>query len=303
MNLSSLTMIEVQDLEARAARGDAFTRADAGRVMACPDLVTVGVLGETARKATHGDTVTFCRVARITGEALPAERGDAGEVRIDRAPASLDEARAAVRAARTFAAGAPLTGFSLGDLLALAGGDHLVVADAARALRADGLEALAAPLDRLGDTENAIEVIRAAAHGGLGVWRAVVDQSSAGTRLDLIERAAAIQAATGVFRAFAPLARLDPRDTPSTGYDDVRVIAVARLVCRSIPSIQVDWSQYGPKLAQVAIAYGADDLDAVSPVDVLQLGHRRSPAEDVRRQITTAFAVPAERTGRFEPRS
>jgi aminodeoxyfutalosine synthase len=146
-------------------------------------------------------------------------------------------------------------------------------------------------------------VVRAAVHGGLGVWRAVVDQSAAETRLDLVERAAVVQRETRAFRAFAPLARLDPRATPSTGYDDVRLVAMARLMCRNIPSIQVDWSLYGPKLAQVAIAYGADDLDAVSPVDVLQLGHRRSPAEDVQRQIQAAFATPVERTGRFELRS
>jgi hypothetical protein len=36
--------------------------------------------------------------------------------------------------------------------------------------------------------------------------------------------------------------------------------------------------------------------------DTLGLGHRRSPGEDVRRQIAAAFAEPAERTGRFEPR-
>jgi hypothetical protein len=65
MKLSSLTMSELQDLEARAARGEAFSRADAERVMACADLVSVGVLGETARKAARGDRVTFCRVCRL----------------------------------------------------------------------------------------------------------------------------------------------------------------------------------------------------------------------------------------------
>ena len=88
-----------------------------------------------------------------------------------------------------------------------------------------------------------------------------------------------------------------------TRYDDVRAIAVARLVCRAIPSIQVDWSLYGPKLAQVAIAYGADDLDAVPALDAVGLGPRRSPAEDVRRQIAAAFAEPAERNGRYELRT
>ena len=100
-------------------------------------------------------------------------------------------------------------------------------------------------------------------HGGLGVWRATIDRAAPEARLDLIERAAAVQRETRALHAFAPLARHDPRDTPSTGYDDVKTIAVARLVCASIPSIQVDWPLYGPKLAQVAIAYGADDIDGV----------------------------------------
>ena len=62
-----------------------------------------------------------------------------------------------------------------------------------------------------------------------------------------------------------------------------------------MPSIQVDWALYGPKLAQVAIAYGADDIDNVAAIDTLGLGHRRSPATDISRQITAAFATPAAR--------
>lgn len=303
MNVSPLTMVELQDLEARAAAGEPFSRADAERVMACPDLVTVGVLGDTARKASRGNRVTFGRVCVVGPGALPAERGDAGDVRLEGTPASTDEALARVRQAVPFAAGAPLTGFSLADLVALVGGDHLALVDLARELRAVGLEATVLPLDRLGDTENTVEVVRAATRGGLEVWRAVVERSTPETRLDLVERAQAVQRETQMLRAFAPLARFDAKDTPSTGYDDVRTIAVTRLVCREIPSIQVDWSLYGPKLAQVAIAYGADDLDAVPAADTLQLGHRRSPAEDVRRQIAAAFAEAAERTGRYEPRS
>ena len=77
-------------------------------------------------------------------------------------------------------------------------------------------------------------------------------------------------------------------------------IAVARIVASNIDSIQVDWPLYGPKLAQVAIAFGADDIDGVSSVDELQLGHRRSPREDIERQIRAAFANPVERNGRYE---
>jgi 2-iminoacetate synthase ThiH len=65
--------------------------------------------------------------------------------------------------------------------------------------------------------------------------------------------------------------------------------------------IQVDWPLYGPKLAQVAIAYGAGDIDGINAADDLALGLRRSPVEDIERQIRAAAAVPARRNGRFEP--
>ena len=75
---------------------------------------------------------------------------------------------------------------------------------------------------------------------------------------------------------------------------------MARLVCGEVPSIQVDWVMYGPKLAQVAIAYGANDIDNVPATDALGLGHRRSPRTDIARQISAAFATPSARNSRFE---
>jgi aminodeoxyfutalosine synthase len=183
----------------------------------------------------------------------------------------------------------------------MAGNDHLALADFAVHLKEAGLDAVAeAPVDRLGDTENAIEVIRAVLHGGLGVWRATVENGKPADRLDLIERAAAIQRETRALRAFAPLPRRDSAETPSTGYDDVRTIALSRLMCPESVAIQVDWPLYGPKLAQVAIAYGASDIDGVAAIDDLSLGHRRSPVEDIERQIRAAGGQPAARNGRYE---
>ena len=83
----------------------------------------------------------------------------------------------------------------------------------------------------------------------------------------------------------------------------MKAIAVARVWARHIPAIQVDWPLYGPKLAQVAIAYGADDIDGVSAVDDVQLGRRRSPREDIERQIRAAGATPVERNGRYDRRA
>jgi hypothetical protein len=291
----------IKDLEEKTATGKALTRPEVERVLACPDLISVGMLGEAARKVLHGDRITFGRVCEVGAGEAPINRGEAGEVRLTGKPASIDDARARVREAAHEAERMPLTGFSLADFLHLSGGDHLVIADLALALKQEGLEAVAeVPLDELGDAENAIEVIRAVLHGGLGAWRATISHAPLADRLALIERAALVQQHTSAFRAFAPLPRHDPREQPSTGYDDVRTIAAARLLCRDIAAIQVDWPLYGPKLAQVAITYGADDIDGIAGVDPPGLGHRRSPREEIGRHIRMAFAEPVERNGRYE---
>jgi aminodeoxyfutalosine synthase len=289
----------LNDLEPKAAAGEPFSQAEAERVLASADLVSVGTLGELARRAKHGDVVTFAQVLNVDGPNVPSDLGGATEIRITTRPASIEEACAQVRAVAAAAAGIPVTGFSAADLLELSGGDHLSLADAARQLRDAGLSAIAfLPVDRFDDP---VEVVRALMHGGLQVPRATVDRAATSAeRLVCITRVAALQQETSALHAFAPLPRFDNAETPSTGYDDVRTIAVARLVCGNVPSIQVDWAIYGPKLAQVAIAYGADDIDNVSAIDTLGLGHRRSPATDIARQITAAFATPSARNARFE---
>jgi hypothetical protein len=291
------------------------SREQAERVLEMADLVGVGEIGAAARKAKHGARVTFGRVLELAQGAVGMNAGvgadlkvraqeiQAGEFRITGSPASADEAVAWTKAARTFhaehAGNAVLTGFSLADLVSVAGGDHMVLVELAQALRAHGLEGIAdVPVDKLGD--DPAEIVRAVLHGGLTARRATVTEAKFDARLDLIERAESIQKETKAFSAFAPLPRVDPVDVPSTGYDDVKTIVVTRILAPSIPHVQVDWVLYGPKLAQVAIEYGADDIDGVASLDFEKLGVRRSPKADIERQIRSAFAEPAERNGRYE---
>jgi aminodeoxyfutalosine synthase len=289
----------VNDLESKATGRQPLTHEEAERVFACPDLVSVGVLGELARRAHHGDIVTFGQVLTVAPGVVPGDTGGAREVRISGTPESVEAACAHVRAVAAVAGALPLTGYSAADLMALAGGDHLALSELAARLREAGLTGVAfLPIDVC---EDAAEIVRALTHGGLQVLRATVDRAPAlADRLKLIERVSQLQTEASALRAFAPLPRIDQADTPSTGYDDVKTIAVARLACANVPSIQVDWGTYGPKLAQVAIAYGADDIDNVPAIDTLGLGRRRSPAEDIARQITAAFATPVARNGRYE---
>jgi aminodeoxyfutalosine synthase len=111
---------------------------------------------------------------------------------------------------------------------------------------------------------------------------------------------AELQYTVGVIRAFAPLPRHVNPAVPTTGYDDVKRVALARLAVPNIPSIQVDWALYGPKLAQVALTVGADDVDGVSAEDDTGQGRRRAPLEEILRNIRAAGQEPVERDGRFD---
>ncbi len=136
---------------------------------------------------------------------------------------------------------------------------------------------------------------------GLALARLTVDRLPGPDVVALLKRVADLQRAVAVLRAFAPLPRRVNPAAPTTGYEDVKHVALARLVVDNIPSIQVDWSLYGPKLAQVALTVGADDVDGVSAEEGTE-GWRRAPLEEIRRNIRAAGLEPVERNGRFETR-
>ncbi len=75
-----------------------------------------------------------------------------------------------------------------------------------------------------------------------------------------------VQDETGGFMSFIPLA-FHPRNTElselsvTTGFDDLKNIAVSRLMLDNFPHIKAYWIMIGPKLAQIAMAFGADDMD------------------------------------------
>jgi len=171
--------------------------------------------------------------------------------------------------------------------------------DLLRRLREEGLETIAeAEFDRLPDSLEACEAVAAA---GLFLARVTIHEQPRQGALALFAELQSVQSASGRVRAFAPLPRTLSPLAPSTGYDDVRQVALARILLENISTIQVDWALYGPKLAQVALAFGADDIDAVSPLEEgAAEGWRRSPLEEIRRNVTAASRVPVERNGRFE---
>jgi aminodeoxyfutalosine synthase len=276
--------------------------AELASLAASHDIISLGMLADDIRRQRHGTRTTFVRVADVpmTGDVtLPAL---AGEVRIVGTPASRADAIARVTqvaAAIPKAPGAPLSGFSLADLEELAAREGVTLRALLEELSAAGLELIAeAPFDRLQDARRSVEQVNIA---GLRLARLTVHQSPAPDPVPLLKAVAELQRSIAVIRTFAPLPRKINPAVPTTGYDDVKRVALARVIVDNIESIQVDWSLYGPKLAQVALTVGADDVDAVSAEDDLSEGRRRAPLEEIRRNILAASQEPVERTGRFDP--
>jgi aminodeoxyfutalosine synthase len=276
-----------------------ISETEAQELLGSRDLIAIGMKADEVRRRLHGARTTFVRVFEIHVDApvtsLPA-RTSAGEFRIVGSASSLEAAIVAVRGGRNLAAGAPLLGFSLADLVTLEGAASL--AGVLTALREAGLEGISeAPLDLLDNAEAAIAAARGA---GLSVTRLTINVQRLDDRIALAHRARALQSKLGGFHAFAPLPRTISISAPTTGYDDVKQVALTRLVADNIPSIQVDWQLYGPKLAQFALTIGADDVDGVAAVDPGILGTRRSPIEEIRGNIRAAGLEPVERNARFE---
>jgi len=280
----------------------AVNENEALAILAEPNVIAVGARGDEERRRRHGVKTTFVRVFEIHVEAVPTSLpsgASAGEIRLMGKPASVAAAVAAVKAVRALAGTIPLTAFSLADLSDLVDGSAASLTDLAGRLAAAGLEIVAeAPVDAVVDPVGAVRAVR---EGGLQVPRLTVREMAEDDRVRLVSLARDIQSAVGGVRAFAPLPRVTSVAQPTTGYDDVKVIAMARLLAGNIDSIQVDWPLYGPKLAQVALTMGADDVDGVSALDG-DLGRRRSPIEEIRGNIVAAGLEPVERDARFERR-
>ncbi len=287
----------VEALQAKARAGVGLDDAEIASLSQERNLLALGMVAEAARARRHGQRVTFVRVAEVPiGAAVASPPPAARELRLVGRPSSIEAALEAVRAARAVAGATPVTGFALDELEALCGGDGARLFDTLCRLREAGLAVLLEALvDRLG-SERPLEAV---ARAGLRIARLAFEQETGSDVVAALRRVAAWGPLGSVAYALAPLPRrLDATDPP-TGYDDVRRIALARVLVGQVASIQVDWTRCGPKLAQVALLFGADDLDNVPPVDSAALGPRRAVAAEVRRHIQAAALEPVERDGAF----
>lgn len=274
--------------------------AELATLAATYDIINLGMLADGERRRRHGTRTTFVRVATAAAEPgaplqLPSA---AGELRIEGTPPTRAAAIERVQEAARVAGQVPLSAFSLSDLEQLSAREKVTLRALLEELRAAGLELVSeAPVDRLQSARRSIEEVNIA---GLALARVTIHRLEDAEPVAQLKMIATLQRDVGVLRSFAPLPRSMNTAMPTTGYDDVKRVALARMIVDNVPSIQVDWSLYGSKLAQMALTVGADDVDGVSADDDFSAGRRRAPLEEIRRNILAAGQTPIERNARFD---
>lgn len=283
---------------ARVEAGEPLTADEIRDLGTSPDIVSLGMLADTMRRRLRGTRTTYLRVSScpLNSSFADAVTPLAREICITGVPDTTEVAISAVRSAKAVAGNRTVCGFRWSDI------ERLADSAAARTtmlteLRREGLDAIAElPLDATNDIAAAVEQLCAT---GFEMIRLTIESGGSAVRPDLWLKAAALQAACGRIQLLNPLPTVLKTFRPTTGYEDVRSVAMARLAAPNVPVIQVDWTRYGPKLAQVALTFGADDVWGISPSDDAPEGRRRAPREEIRRNIEAAGFEAVERDGRF----
>ena len=294
------TVTEFDHYVERVGRGDRLTPEEIGELAGTPDILSLGMLADTLRRHLHDTRVTFLRVAGfafdgVAGASVPAA---AREVRLSGTPASLNEAVRAIEMAKTLAGDRTVAGFSWLDVERWSA--TLPTGQVLAQVKQAGLDAIAElPLDGIADPRSAVQRLKDA---GFRQLRLTIGKAPADARTTLLLRASELQDGDGVIQSINPLPLSLSAFRPTTGYEDVKMVALARLAAPNVPSIQVDWHRYGPKLAQVALTFGADDVDGVSGSDEAPEGRRRAPLAEIQRNIEAAGFSPVERDGWFNRR-
>ncbi len=158
-----------------------------------------------------------------------------------------------------------------------------------------------------------LEVMRAAHRAGLTTNATMLygHLETDAERVDHLLMLRELQDETHGFSAFIPLSfhpantRLASRRGP-TAADDLKVTALARLLLDNFDHIKAYWVMLGEPLAQVALSFGADDLDGTIIEE--KISHmagaqsaRGLPREKLREMIRRAGFEPVERDAFYRP--
>jgi len=125
-------------------------------------------------------------------------------------------------------------------------------------------------------------------------------------RVDHLLRLRELQDETGGFQTFIPLRyhpennQLGKRATWTTAHDTLKTIAVSRLLLDNFPHIKAYWVMLTPPIAQIALHFGADDIDGTVVEeriyhDAGSTTEQQLDKLDLIRLIRSAGKIPVER--------
>jgi cyclic dehypoxanthinyl futalosine synthase len=205
--------------------------------------------------------------------------------------------------------------FSAGEILAMAEFSGIELEEALIRLRAAGLGSIpgrdAAILDDTVRRRGSRLTCRSAdwlrvhrtAHG-LGIKTTAAMRFGMGEsleqRVDHLEAIRTLQAETGGFMAFLPVAAqakalgASGRDwEEATSVEYMKTLAISRMVLDEIPNVQASWKNQGLKVLQMALRFGGNDVGSVG------IGPDGASEEELRRLIRDAGFRPAQRDTGF----
>jgi aminodeoxyfutalosine synthase len=130
-------------------------------------------------------------------------------------------------------------------------------------------------------------------------------------RVDHLVRLRDLQDETRGFITYIPLA-FHPANTPlaflssTTGFDDLKNIAVGRLMLDNFPHVKAYWIMMTPRVAQVALRFGADDIDGTVVEEKIYhdagaTTAQSMPRAELLRLIREAGRDPVERDTLYRP--
>ena len=108
-------------------------------------------------------------------------------------------------------------------------------------------------------------------------------------RIDHLDRLRALQDRTGGFNAFIPLKYRNYGNAMSevgevSVIEDLRMLAMSRIYLDNIPNVKAYWVMYGKATTELALAFGADDIDGT--IDDTTKIYSMAGADDRRPRMT-----------------
>jgi aminodeoxyfutalosine synthase len=135
-------------------------------------------------------------------------------------------------------------------------------------------------------------------------------------RIEHLSMLRGLQDETGGFLTYIPLAyhpdhnelgeEMGRTGTATTGYEDLKNIAVGRLFLDNIPHVKTHWPMVTPFLSQIALSFGCDDVEGTVVYERIyhEAGAHTDmhlPYMDLVELIRGAGRVPVERDSLYQP--